>query len=310
MERVSVFCGGSGSSKFVLAIQRYLEHSPERRDEFEFIANVGDNFWHYGLYICPDVDILTYALAGILDESKGWGVASDTFAAHDTLRTLSPESSWFNLGDRDLALSVRRTELLKNGLKLSEITDELRRIFGIKYKIIPASDDPIETHVTTEAGAMHLQEFWVKNRASIRPLGVAYLGIEKARPNPSLLSLGSSVVLCPANPITSILPSVNLAGVRDALKLSKVITVSPFVGGKPFSGPAGFLMNALGMEPTSYGLANLYSEFSKMIIVDENEDQEIVKKIKAIGIECISRNTRITGIVDQLSFGKDLLDLI
>jgi len=310
MHQLSVLCGGSGSSKFALAITRGLAQS-SRVVDARFFSNVGDNFWHYGLYICPDVDILLYALAGMLDESKGWGITGDTFVVRDTLRTYDKESAWFNLGDRDFALSVRRTELLTMGRKrLSEITEELRGALKIKYPVIPSSDDPVETHVKTANGWMHLQEFWVKNKAALEPLEVRYDGIESAKPNPNLAILPGSTVLCPANPITSILPIVNLKGVRESLRRSKTIAISPFVGDKPYSGPAGVLMKALGLEASSYGVAKLYSDFLRIMLVDKNEECGIIRRIRDLGVECVSRNTRLANEQDKLSFWNDLSELL
>lgn len=310
MQRLNVLCGGSGSSKFVLALARGIE---SEKDDFElkFFSNVADNFWHHGLYICPDVDIVTHALSGNLDEQKGWGVSSDSYIVRDELAKLDPTSSWFNLGDRDLAQSIRRTELLKQGKKLSEITEEFRVKKGIKYKIIPASDDHIQTEIQTVNGWEHLQEFWVKNKATEKPLGVRYKGIENAKPNPELLALEGATLICPANPVTSICPIITLSGVRESLKKTgKCIAISPFLRGEPFSGPAGVLMKSLGKESSSSALALLYSSFLKILIVDKKESNEETKKIKDLGVECILVNTKITDRKSQLDFWTQLKEIL
>ena len=308
-QRLNVLCGGSGSSKFALALARGIEFSNDNY-ELKFFSNVGDNFWHHGLYVCPDVDIITHALSGSLDEQKGWGVVSDSYVVRDELAKLDPSSSWFNLGDRDLALSIRRTELLKQGKKLSEITEEFRVKKGVKYRIIPASDDHIQTEIQTENGWEHLQEFWVKNKATEKPLSVRYKGIETAKPNPELLNLEGTTLICPANPVTSISPIISLEGVKESLKKTKCIAISPFLGGEPFSGPAGILMKSLGKESSSSSLAFRYSSFLKILIVDEKESNDETKKVKNLGIECIPMKTKITDRKSQLDFWTQLKDIL
>jgi len=287
-----VLCGGSGSSKFASAIAQYArENAPL---DLGFIANVGDNFWYHGLLVCPDVDIITYALSNQLDTQKGWGILNDGTHTKLTLSRTGGAAEWFNLGDRDVAISIKRTELLGKGWSLTSITRRLSASLEASFPVIPSTDDPVQTFVKTHEGMIHLQEYWVKNGATFEASGVQYAGVRKAKPTDQFLEYCKDrVVICPANPVTSILPSLSLKGVVSCLKKSKVVAVSPFVGNKPFSGPAGKMMNALRLETNSLGVARLYSKFLKLLFVDTDEDSAIVSEIKDLGIECIKTNTRI-----------------
>ena len=305
MSRIGVICGGSGSSKFVRAIAKTYD------DELGFVANVGDNFWYHGLYVCPDVDILTYALTGELDNHRGWGLTSDTFVVKDSLARLDREQSWFNLGDRDLALTIRRSELIKQGKKLSEITKQFCRIFNINHEVIPATDDSVQTYMLTSLGKMHLQEYWVKLHGEPKVNKVMYVGLKNARPHKRLADyLSSRVILCPANPVTSIGPTIGLKGVQSILNKAKVVAVSPFVAYKPISGPAGRLMQSVNMEASSYGVAKLYSRFLDVLLVDDNEEPSIIKKIRDLGIECIKTNTMITDDTAGQTIAQEIRNLL
>ncbi len=313
MKRTGVICGGSGSSKFALAFTKYKE-SLNAISEYDlgFIANVSDNFWHLGIYVCPDIDIITYALAGRLDETKGWGIASDSLSTVRTHSIYDSKSGWFDIGDKDLALSLRRTNLLNQGWKLSSITEASGRALGVKYRIIPSTDSDVQTFVGSCLGFVHLQEFWVKNHGSLPVSTVIYRGIDSAKPNPEAETYlkNGTVIICPANPVTSILPSVRIQGVTEWLNSSRVVAISPFVGTSPFSGPAGVMMRALGIPSTSYGVARLYSEFLKLLIVDSNESKETIMKVKDESIECVSMPTRIASNEDQLRLARGIFEIL
>ena len=306
MSRVGVVCGGSGSSKFVRAISKTWNHS-----DLGFIANVGDNFWYHGLYVCPDVDILTYALNDELDTERGWGIRSDTLVVKEALARLDPDQSWFSLGDKDLALTIRRTELMKQGKRLSEITKQFCKIFKIEHEVIPATDDSVRTYMNTSSGKLHLQEYWVKLRGEPKVSRVMYVGLKIAKPNKRLSDyLSSKVIICPANPITSISPTIGLKGVQSTLVKAKVVAVSPFIGNKAISGPAGRLMQSMGMEASSFGVAKLYSKFLKVLLVDDKEEPSIVTKIRDLGVECVKTDTMITDDFTGREIAKELQNLL
>jgi len=306
--RVGVICGGSGSSKFATALSRY---SLDNDCDTGFIANVGDNFWFHGLLVCPDIDIISYALSNRLDTTKGWGVLNDGFLAKETLSQTKGSVEWFGLGDRDLVVSLRRTELLRKGWNLSSVTKKLCTAFSATFPVIPSTDDPVQTYVKTQEGMIHLQEYWVKNRASFEALGFKFVGIETAKPSVQCLEyLEDRVLICPANPVTSILPTISLKGVVSRLKKAKVTAVSPFVGDKPFSGPAGKMMNALNLEANSLGVAKMYSDFLKVFFLDRNEDQALTSKISDLGIECVKTNTRIKNESDGKAVAMELMSVL
>ncbi len=300
--------GGSGSSKFISAIESY---SPKDQIEPIYIANVGDNFWRFGVYICPDIDIITFTLAGILNSSRGWGVLNDSRNFLSMYSRLRKEPEWFSLGDADLAVSVYRTEMLRAGLTLEETTERISSSLGISRRIAPATNDDVETQILTSEGKMHLQDFWVRLRGEPEATGIEYLGIEAAKPAYSFLSsLSGSVLILPANPLSSIMPTISIPGITDKLRNSKVVAISPFLGGAAFSGPAPKFMRAQGLECSSYGVAKLYSDFLKIFLVDSSEDSSTTNKIKDLGIECIRTNIKIENEFDKEAVVKEILRLI
>lgn len=304
---VGVISGGSGSSKFATALNRY---SGEKSRDLGFVCNVGDNFWFHALYVCPDIDIIMYALAGKLDEARGWGIRGDSKSFVRGLDSLGYDS-WFTVGDEDLALSVIRTEFIGRGYTLSQITDSIRESFGIRHDIVPATDNSVQTYLITSAGKIHLQEYWVKMKAKPNVYDVDYVGIKAASPNPEALRLLSkNVVIFPANPITSIMPTVCLKGVRKLLQRANVVAVSPFIEKTVFSGPAAKLMHALNIQPSSFGVAGLYSDFLKVLIVDNREDQSQIQKIRQLGIECVKTNIRIKSEADKRSITREIMSML
>jgi len=237
--KVVALTGGTGSAKLL----RGLAHLTK---DLVVVANVGDNYWFQGLYVCPDIDIAVYTLAGIADVSKGWGIQGDTFNALDQLAKLGGET-WFRMGDKDLATATIRTTMLSSGKTLTEVTSFIQKALGARVPVLPATDSPVETLMDTRAGTMHLQEFWVKNRGLPRVKRVRYRGAEQASPTSQVrraLARADKVVICPANPITSIGPIVAIKGMKTLLSDSgvRVVALSPMVGKGPYSGPAGTLM--------------------------------------------------------------------
>ncbi len=309
---LGVLCGGSGSSKFASAIATHFSHFTNSSEmKLGFVTNVADNFWRRGIYVCPDIDIITYALSGRLDTSRGWGVFSDTHNLQTLYGKLASGEDWFNLGDLDLALCLRRTKLLKDGWRLSRVTEFFQKLFGITYPVIPSTDDSVQTFVKTASGLMHLQEFWVKNKGELDVLNVGYLGIEKARANIiALKQCEQKVVICPANPVTSISPIVKLKGFARILKRSRVIAISPFLRGEAFSGPAPKFLRAVGCEASSYGVARMYSSFLKVFLVDSKEDLRIIGKIKDLGIECVKTKISVRTSKDQELIAKEIADVL
>jgi len=285
---ITVLAGGTGSVKLVRGL--VAQH-----DKVNVITNVGDNYWLYGLYVCPDIDTIIYGLADLLDQDKGWGIKKDTF---NFLRQMEvfEEETWFGVGDRDAATHLIRTNMLKNGKNLSDITKWMCKKFAVTANIIPVTDNTVETRITTNKGELHLQEYWVKYRGMDPVEGIQYIGADKARPNPEAINAihdADVVILAPGNPLTSIGPMLQIKGIRKELSKikRKVIAVSPLIGDKSISGPAAKYMQAAGIESNAYGLAKMYSDVCSNVVVD-TKDKALVKKIQELDMKAYE--TKIT----------------
>ena len=303
--KVVALAGGTGSAKLLRGLSRL-------DIDLSVVANVGDNVWMYGAYVCPDIDVACYTLSGIADSSRGWGIDGDTFAALGMFARAGLET-WFRLGDRDLSVCMARTEMMRRGSTLTEATEKVRRGLGVRSPVLPASDQELETRVDTPMGDLHLQEFWVRERGLPRVTAVRYKGARSARPTARVREAileAERVVLCPANPVTSIGPMLAVPGLRRLLADSdaRVVALSPMSGRRPISGPAGKFMKALGREADSVGVAGLYSSFLDAIIVSR-EDEGMRRKIQALGVECEASDTLMRGPDDELRLAKELLRL-
>jgi LPPG:FO 2-phospho-L-lactate transferase len=303
--KVVALAGGTGSAKLLLGLS-------DLGPDLTVIANVGDNAWMHGLYVCPDVDIALYTLAGIADEARGWGVKGDTFESLAQLKRLGAET-WFALGDRDLATHIRRTELLGHGMSLTEATDDLRNKLHVASRVLPATDDPVETQIRTPRGLLHLQEFWVRERGRPRVTGVTYRGSRRAKPTEDVVHAvqrADRVIVCPANPVTSIGPTLAIPGFIGVLERSGVrsTALSPMLGSAPFSGPALKLMKAVGLRPDSLGVAERYSSFLDAIVIDRS-DGRLAAGIQDLGLECRLSDTRISSVGDARRLARELLEV-
>lgn len=273
---ITILAGGTGSVKLVRGIASL-------NNEVNVISNVGDNYWLYGMYVCPDIDTIIYGLADLLDYDRGWGIKKDTFGFLRQMEVFG-EETWFQIGDRDAATHLMRTNMLKNGKNLSEITRWMCEKFAVEAKVIPVTDNSIETRITTKRGELHLQEYWVKHRGKDEVQGIQYIGAEKARPNPEAVNAmhdSELVIIAPGNPLTSIGPMLSIKGIRKELTKikKKVVAVSPLIGDKAISGPAGKYMAAAGIEVSAYGVAKMYSDVCSHIVID-SKDKALAKKIQ------------------------------
>ena len=301
--KVVALAGGTGSAKLLRGLSKL-------QIDLTVVANVGDNFWTYDVYVCPDVDTATYTLAGIASP-RGWGMSGDTFEAIGELSRLGMET-WFRLGDRDMAVCLRRTEMMRSGWSLTEATLQIARSLGVRPVILPVTDDHLETRIQVPAGELHLQEFWVRERGSPKVVGVKYVGGRGARPTPRVaaaLASADRVVVCPANPVTSIGPMLAVRGFRRLLAGSKarIVGLSPMQGPVPFSGPAGTLLRAMGSTPDSYGVAKLYSDFMDCILISEDDSAQ-AEGIRALGMECTTTGTRMKGPSDELRLARKVTE--
>ncbi len=273
---ITILAGGTGSVKLVRGITSL-------NDEVNVISNVGDNYWLYGMYVCPDIDTIIYGLADILDFERGWGIQKDTFGFLRQMEVFG-EETWFRIGDRDAATHLIRTNMLKNGRNLSDITKWMCEKFAVEAKVIPVTDNSIETRITTDKGELHLQEYWVKHRGRDEVKGIQYIGADKARPNPEAINAmhdSELVIIAPGNPLTSIGPMLSIKGVRKELSKikKKVVAVSPLIGDQAFSGPAAKYLQAAGIEVSSFGIAKMYSDVCSNIVID-TKDKALAKQIQ------------------------------
>ena len=299
---ITALAGGVGAARFLSGLVRVI---PEK--ELSVIVNTGDDIKLYGLHVSPDLDIVSYTLAGMVDEEKGWGIKGDTFRCLEMLRSYGFET-WFNLGDKDLATHLYRTNLLKRGLKLSEVTAEISRALGLKVRILPMTDDRCETWVTTEAGSMHFQEYMVRRGGRDAVLDVKLVGAEAAKPAPGVIDSileSELVIVCPSNPIVSIGTTLSMKGVREALRQGEArkIAISPIVAGAPIRGPADKLMKGLGLEVSAYSVACLYKDFLDVFVLDVADEMEKMK-IEKLGIEVVTANTIMKTLRDRVELAR------
>jgi len=303
---ITALAGGVGAARFLTGLVKLVDEK-----DLSIIVNTGDDIEMFGLHLSPDIDIVAYTLAGIVDEEKGWGIRGDTFHCLETLRRFNREV-WFNLGDRDLATHMFRTNLLKNGLKLSEVTAQISRALGLNVAILPMTDDKFETRIITERGSVHFQEYLVKRGAKDEVLGVEFLGADNAKPAPRVIESirkAKLVIICPSNPIVSIGTILAVKGVKDALRHTdaKRVAISPIIAGAPVKGPADKLLRGLGFEVSAYSVAKLYSDFIDTFILDSADSAEKAK-IEKLGIEVKVTNTLMKNLETKIALAKTGLE--
>jgi LPPG:FO 2-phospho-L-lactate transferase len=286
---IAVLAGGVGGARFLEGVVQVVPPA-----QVTAIVNTADDREFYGLHVSPDLDIVLYTLAGIVDEAHGWGVRHDTYQVMQQLTRYGNED-WFLLGDRDLATHIHRTQRLRQGHTLSEITDEFRRHFGLALRVLPMSDDAVATHIQTPVGLLHFQEYMVKRGCRDEVQGVRFVGLEHARPAPGVLETlraAEAVLIAPSNPIVSIGSILALPGVREALQetAATVAAVSPIVAGVPIKGPADKLLRGLGLEVSALGVARCYADFLDLMVIDR-QDAALAPAVEALGMRVLVTDT-------------------
>lgn len=249
--------------------------------ELTAVVNTADDATMYGLHVSPDVDIVTYWLAGLADRERGWGIAGDSFEVLAGLAELGHET-WFSLGDRDLATCLYRTERLRAGARLSEVTDEICERYGVAARIVPMSDDRVATRIITSDGrTLEFQTYFVKERCEPEVIEVRFAGISDAAPAPGVLSAierADRVIVCPSNPLLSIGPMLGLEGMRETLRAHPHVTaVSPIVRGEAIKGPAARLLATTGRSPNAAAVGLMYEDFVDVFVVDDSDPEEALK---------------------------------
>ena len=303
---IVVLAGGVGAARF---LQGLVQIVPQ--NQITVIGNTGDDREFYGLYVSPDLDIVTYTLAGVVDETNGWGIRNDTYNVMPQLTRYGNED-WFMLGDRDLATHIHRTNLLRQGKTLSEVADDLRRRFGLEIQLLPMSNTPVATHILTPVGLMHFEEYMVKRRCSDEVQDVVFVGADKARPAPGVidaLKTADAILLAPSNPIVSIGSILAVPGIHDALHEASgmIVAVSPIVGGAPIKGPADKLMRGLGIEVSAVGVARCYRDFLDVMVIDQ-QDAQLASHIEDLGIPTVTANTIMKDNASKAALARTVLE--
>ncbi len=308
--KVLALAGGVGGAKLVWGLARELP--PE---QLTVAVNTGDDATFHGLHVSPDLDTMLYTLAAISNPETGWGIAGETFHALEMLARYQVET-WFNLGDRDLATHIRRTQLLAEGATLSEVTAELGRCLGVAHRIVPMSDAPVRTFLGTGRGELAMQDYFVRQRSEPAVNYVEYRGAEAAPPAPGLaaaLAGAGIIVLCPSNPFLSLGPILALPGVREGLSRSGIarrlrVAVSPIVGGAAVRGPAAKIMAELGHEATSLGVARLYRDLCDLFLIDERDDH-LAPAIADLGLRPVVAPIILETERDKITLARLILEL-
>ena len=273
--------------------------------------NTGDDLMWWGLYVSPDLDSITYMLAGKLSQERGWGVKGDTFFCLQAMGQLG-EPIWFHAGDRDLATHIFRSKLLADGKTLSEATTEIASKLGVKARILPMSDSRVETRVLTPAGDLSFEEYFVQRWYQDPVESVRFAGASDAEPAPGVIEAIRSadlLLLAPSNPVTSIAPILAVPGIREALRESRArtVAVSPIVGGAAVTGPAGILMEAQGYKVSIAGVADFYHDFLDLLVVD-SQDEVAAEALRKTGMRVHCTPTIMRKLEDRIALAKSVLD--
>lgn len=302
---IVVLAGGVGAARFLQGVVQVVP-----QEELVVIANTGDDREFYGLHVSPDVDIVMYTLAGLVNESQGWGIRDDTYATMQQLTSYGNED-WFQLGDRDLATHIHRTLRLRQGKTLSEVTDEIRERLGLKLRILPMSDQSVQTHVQTPAGLLHFEEYFVKRRCSDPVQNVEFVGASAAKAAPGVLDAikeAEAILIAPSNPIVSIGSILAVPGIHDMLHEASgmVVAVSPIIGGAPIKGPADKLMSGLHMEVSAVGVARSYRDFLDVMVIDQ-QDAHLLDRIEDLGIPALATDTIMRDMETKAALARTVL---
>jgi LPPG:FO 2-phospho-L-lactate transferase len=306
MIMIGALAGGVGAARFLTGLIHLV-----KQEDISAIVNTGDDMEMFGLHISPDIDIVTYTLAGIVDEQKGWGIKNDTFQCLEMLKKMGLDT-WFALGDRDFATHIFRTQMMKEGFSLIQITEEICRNLELKVKVMPMTNEKFETWIRLKDGFVHFEEYFVKRAQKDEILGVEFIGASEAKPPPDViraLMTSEKIVICPSNPIVSIGTILAVQGIREALKKTnaKIVGVSPIIAGATIKGPADKMLASLGLEVSAYSVAKLYSDFLDTFVIDV-KDSEQAERIQQLGIDVKVTNTIMKSLDDKISLAKTVLE--
>ena len=304
---ITALAGGVGAARFLRGL--LAVHDP---DDVTAVVNTGDDVVLHGLHVSPDIDTVAYTLAGAVNPETGWGLVGETWTVMDALDRYGG-LTWFRLGDQDLATHLYRSQRLGEGATLSEVTGEIVRRWGLRLRVLPMSDDRVETRVDVEGeGEVGFQDYFVRHRHAVTVKAVRYAGAPTASPAPGVLEAiagAARLIICPSNPILSIAPILAVPGVRAAVSTRRqdVVAVSPIVAGAALKGPADRIMAELGVESSVVGVARLYAPFTGTLVVDE-ADSALAPDVEAEGVRCIVTPSVMHGIAEASALARAVLD--
>ena len=305
---ITVLTGGTGGAKFVDGLRQVMP--PQ---DLTLVVNTGDDLLWWGLYVSPDIDSITYVLAGLLSRERGWGVKGDTFFCLQAMGQLG-QPTWFHTGDRDLALHIYRSKLLAEGKTLAEVTADISDKLGVKARILPMSNSRVETRVGTPAGELSFEEYFVQRWYQDPVNSVRFAGASDAEPAPGVIDAITSadtVLIAPSNPVTSIGPILAVPGIREALLHARgqIAAVSPIVGNAPVAGPAGILMQAQGLPCSIAGVAKAYEDFLDILICD-TRDARAAETLRTNGLRVQCTQTIMRSADDKASLAREVLSFV
>jgi LPPG:FO 2-phospho-L-lactate transferase len=306
--KITALAGGIGAAKFLSGLTRVRP-----AEDLTIIANTGDDIELFGLRISPDIDTVTYTLAGVINQTTGWGVADDTFESLQWMARYT-EAIWFNLGDKDLATHIYRTNALRQGKTLTEVTRQIASSLGVGSTILPMSDAYTPTRVVTDEGELHFQEYFVRRRCEPRVYEIRFDNIESAKPASGVIESilnADAVIVCPSNPFISIGPILAVPGIREALKQTpaKVIAITPIIAGQALKGPAADMLRDLGHEVSARGVAAVYQDFVNLFVLDE-ADESLKPAIEDLGMQVAVMNTVMKTLEDKEEVARRVIELV
>jgi len=303
--RLVALAGGTGAAKLLRGLDALVEPGA-----LTIIGNTGDDALIWGLHVSPDLDTICYTLAGLIDESRGWGLRDESFRTLGEMVRFG-EPTWFNLGDRDLATHLHRTRLLAEGVTLGEVTARLARDLGARHAVLPMSDQPVRTRLLGPDGWLSFQEYFVREKTQVEVREVEYTGAAAATPSPGLLEAivsADAVLVCPSNPVTSIGPILAVPGIAQALEATAapVLAVSPIIGGAAVAGPAGRLMAMRGLEVSALGVAAAYTPWLDILVLDQ-VDAALAPRLEAVGVRAVVADTLMRGLQEEIALARRVL---
>jgi len=305
---ITVLTGGTGGAKFVDGLRQVVP-----AQDITLIVNTGDDLMWWGLYVSPDIDSITYVLAGLLSRERGWGVKGDTFFCLQAMGQLA-QPTWFHVGDRDLAIHILRSKLLAEGKTLSEVTAEISDKLGVKARILPMTNSRVETRVGTPSGELSFEEYFVQRWYQDPVQSIRFAGAADSEPAPGVIEAivsADTVLLAPSNPVTSIGPILAVPGVREALQRTKarIAAVSPIVAGEAVAGPAGILMASQGLPVSIAGVAHAYHDFLDLLVVDVR-DAPAAEELRKTGLRVHTAKSIMRTAEEKADLARAVLDAV